>query len=169
MIKPILQLGDPLLYKNSLPIKQEECATLEDILIDLHETMMNFREKYKRGRAISAPQIDVLKRLIYINMNDTPLVLINPEFTWKSPEMIELWDDCMSFPDLLVKVKRHKDCALSFYDLDWNKHSLELEGEMSELIQHEYDHLDGILATNKAIDDQSLALASQKQYTTFSR
>jgi len=169
MIKPILQLGNPLLYKSSLPIKQEECATLEDILIDLHETMMNFREEYKRGRAISAPQIGVLKRLIYININDTPLVLINPEFTWKSPEMIELWDDCMSFPDLLVKVKRHESCNLSFYDLDWNKHSLELEGDMSELVQHEYDHLDGILAVNKTVDDQSLALASQKQYTHFLR
>ena len=75
--------------------------------------------------------------------------------------MIELWDDCMSFPNLLVKVRRHKRCSLRFYDENWKEQVWRLEDDMSELIQHEYDHLNGILATQRAIDDKSYALAEE--------
>jgi peptide deformylase len=83
--------------------------------------------------------------------------------------MYELWDDCMSFPELLVKVKRHKACRLSFYDQSWHKQEWDLTGDLSELLQHEYDHLDGILATMRAIDGRSFALASQKHLVGFTR
>ena len=66
-------------------------------------------------------------------------------------------DDCMSFPGLLVRVKRYKRCIIYYKDLEWNDCSMELEGDMSELIQHEYDHLDGILATLRAVDKRALA------------
>ena len=81
--------------------------------------------------------------------------MINPELSNLSDEMIELWDDCMSFPSLLVKVRRHKKITVSYFDLNWQKHTKELEDAMSELIQHEYDHLDGILAVQRAIDKHS--------------
>jgi peptide deformylase len=69
--------------------------------------------------------------------------------------MFEVWDDCMSFPNLLVKVLRHKKLSISFFDLNGEHQTWHLENDMAELIQHEYDHLDGILATQKAIDNQS--------------
>jgi peptide deformylase len=69
--------------------------------------------------------------------------------------MFEVWDDCMCFPNLLVKLKRHKSCTIHFKDRDWNDQTMHFEGSLSELIQHEYDHLEGILATEKAIDSQS--------------
>jgi len=100
---------------------------------------------------------------------DKPVIFINPAFTFKSPELIELWDDCMSFPDLLVKVKRHATVQLSFKDMDWQNQVWDLSGDLSELLQHEYDHLDGILAIDKAIDKNSFALYSQKQYIDFAR
>ena len=81
--------------------------------------------------------------------------MINPELSDLSDELFEVWDDCMSFPNLLVKVKRHKKLTLSFFDLEWRKQVWHLEDNMSELIQHEYDHLDGILATQRATDSQS--------------
>jgi peptide deformylase len=76
--------------------------------------------------------------------------------------MMEVWDDCMCFPDLLVRVLRHRRIRLTFRDLDWKGRSLDLEGDLAELLQHEYDHLDGILAVSRAIDGKSFALRSQR-------
>jgi peptide deformylase len=165
----ILLLGDPVLYKISETVKKEELANLEPLVKSLHEAMFRFREQYRRGRAIAAPQIGILKRVIYMNIDEKPTVLINPQFTWKSPEILELWDDCMSFPDLLVKVKRHKSCRLQFLDMDWKKQEWDLSGDFSELLQHEYDHLDGILATMRAVDGKAFALYSQKKHIDFAR
>ena len=81
--------------------------------------------------------------------------MFNPQLSELSDEMFEVWDDCMSFPNLLVKVKRHKKLRITFRDLKWQEQSWQLSDDMAELIQHEYDHLDGILATQKAIDNQS--------------
>jgi peptide deformylase len=164
----ILLLGDPRLYEVSQKIQKEECKELQQVVESMHNAMMDFRAKYKRGRAIAAPQIGVMKRLMYMHI-DKPVVFINPVFTWKSPELMELWDDCMSFPDLLVKVLRHQACRIKFRDLNWMEHEMDLTGDLSELLQHEYDHLDGILAVMRAIDDKSLALYSQKQFISFSR
>lgn len=169
MSKPaILLLGNPQLRKVSEPVQKQECATLQPIIDQLHTAMMDFRAQYKRGRAIAAPQIGIMKRILYMHI-DKPVVFINPVFTFKSPELIELWDDCMSFPDLLVKVKRHAKVTLAFKDLNWQDHSWELTGDLCELLQHEYDHLDGILAVDRAVANDAFALASQKQYIDFAR
>ena len=82
----------------------------------------------------------------------------------KSREMIEIWDDCMSFPDLSVKVLRHKSCRITYRDLNWEEKTMQLEDDLAELLQHEYDHLDGILAVSRAIDGKSFALKRQSQF-----
>ena len=153
-VKDILILGNPFLYEKSVPVKKAE---LEDLLpqIDLmFDTIRDFRKKYGWGRAIAAPQVGLMKRIICLN-TDQPIAIINPALSDLSTEMIELWDDCMSFPKLLVKVKRHKRITLSFHDLNWDLHTWNIEDDLSELIQHEYDHLDGILAVQRAIDNKS--------------
>jgi peptide deformylase len=104
-----------------------------------------------------------MKRVIYLHI-DEPVVIINPEIEWKSGEMIEVWDDCMCFPDLLVRVLRHQRIRLNFRDLDWKRRSLDLEGDLSELLQHEYDHLDGILVVSRAVDGKSFGLRSQRKF-----
>ena len=79
-----------------------------------------------------------------------------------SDSMMELWDDCMSFPDLLVRVKRHSGFTLTYLDEHWVEHSLAVEGVLAELLQHEMDHLDGVLAVSRAVDGASFALRSQR-------
>ena len=153
-ISDILLIGNPLLYEKSKPVQQEEIPALLPKLDLMFETILDFRRKYGAGRAIAAPQIGLLKRIICLNI-DKPVAMINPELTDLSKEMFEVWDDCMSFPNLLVKVMRHKRLTLTFYDISWQKQIWHLEDDMAELIQHEYDHLDGILATQLAIDNQS--------------
>ncbi|QGY45177.1 peptide deformylase [Maribellus comscasis] len=153
-VKDILLLGDPKLYEKSVPVEKSELKELLPQFNLMFETVLDFREKYGAGRAISAPQIGLLKRIVCINI-DKPIAIINPELKIPGNEMIELWDDCMSFPNLFVKVKRHKKLTLSFYDLNWEKQTWQLEDDMAELIQHEFDHLDGILAVQRAVDNKS--------------
>lgn len=153
-LKDIRQLGDPILYETSARVFRNELSTIPKLVELLHESMMEFRKIYNAGRAIAAPQLGVLKRVIYMNI-DKPLVFINPEIINKSTEMIELWDDCMCFPNLLVKVKRHKSVSVVYTDMDWMKNTIDFSDDLSELFQHEYDHLNGILATQKAIDEKS--------------
>ncbi len=156
----ILLLGNPVLYQVCDEITPNELPAIKAVVADLHDTMMAFRAQYGVGRAIAAPQIGVTKRLIYMHI-DQPTVFINPVLDQLSDEMIELWDDCMSFPDLLVRLKRHQSCRITYRDLDWNEHVMPLVGDLSELLQHEYDHLDGILAVSRALDAQAFCLRSQ--------
>ena len=164
-VREILRLGNPALYESSGLVVKEESRTLRSVVTDLHDTMMNFREQYQAGRAIAAPQIGVRKRLVYMNITE-PVVFINPVITPNSDQLMEVWDDCMCFPELLVKVLRHRSCRITYRDLDWAERQMNLTDDLSELLQHEVDHLDGILAVSRAIDAQSFALRSQKDFLT---
>jgi peptide deformylase len=150
----ILLLGDPRLYEVCTPVSEQDKPLITGWVADLHNVMMEIRAKYNFGRAIAAPQLGIMKRLIYMHI-DKPVVFINPEFTNLSTEMFEMWDDCMSFPHLLVKVKRHQSLTIRYLDVNFNPQSWEMEGALSELLQHEYDHLNGVLCTMRAIDNQS--------------
>ena len=143
-VKEILLLGNPKLYEVCHQIKKDELTEVKVIIEDLHDTLMDFRQKHNAGRAIAAPQIGYMKRLVYMNI-DKPVVLINPILDILSADMFELWDDCMSFPDIIVKVKRHRKCHISFKNINWEDQVMTLEGSLSELLQHEVDHLNGIL------------------------
>ena len=160
-VKTILLLGDPRLYETSEPVRHDELEEMEGVVRDLHDTLLAFRKKYKAGRAIAAPQIGVKKRLLYMFTGE-PTVFINPRPEGFSREKMIVWDDCMCFPDLLVKVERSRSFRLRYKDLQWRDRQMTLEGDLSELLQHEYDHLDGILAVQRAVDERSFALRSQR-------
>ncbi|MTI80891.1 MAG: peptide deformylase [Firmicutes bacterium] len=160
MIKDILLLGNEKLYKPSSEVRISELEEAKRIVEDLHDTLTAFREKKGFGRAIAAPQISAFKRIIYMNI-DKPMAFINPRLESVGDEVIELWDDCMSFPGLMVKVKRYKKCKLYYKDLSWQDCQLEFDGDLSELIQHEYDHLDGILAVQRALDNKSFKMVRE--------
>ena len=162
-IRDILLLGNPRLYEVSEGITEDDLKDLPAVVSDLHDTLLEFRRKYGAGRAIAACQIGFAKRLIFMFI-DKPVVFINPSLENRSEEMMEVWDDCMCFPDLLVKVMRHNRCTIRFQDMSFKERTMSLEGDLSELLQHEYDHLDGILAVSRAIDGHSIALRSQRPY-----
>ena len=123
---------------------------------------MAIREILLLGNPKLYRQSKPVKRIIYMYIDDHSTPFINPELTDKSDEMIVVWDDCMCFPDLLVKVRRHKRCTITFRDLNWQEQEMILEDDLSELLQHEYDHLDGILAVSRAMDGHSFSLRSQR-------
>lgn len=157
MEKKILLLGNPELYEVSQACTRDELPQLMLVRDDLRDTLLAFRRRYGVGRAIAAPQIGVKKRVIYRHL-DTPVLFINPRLEYPDDEMMEVLDDCMSFPGLLVKVMRHTRCVICYKDEHWNDRKLEVSGDMSELLQHEYDHLDGVLATMRAVDSKSFLI-----------
>jgi len=160
-VREVLLLGDPRLYAVCEPVRKADVATLGPLVTDLHDTLLDCRRRIGAGRAIAAPQIGVLKRVVYMHIEE-PVVFLNPVLDHFSSEEIELWDDCLSFPDLLVRVRRHRRCRIRYSDLEWNHRQRHLEDDLSELLQHECDHLDGVLAVARAIDDRSFAWRSQR-------
>ena len=150
----LLLLGDPRLYQISEPVLPDELPKVKDWVADLHNVMQQIRERYHFGRAIAAPQLGIMKRLIYMNI-DCQMVFINPVLSSLSDEKFELWDDCMSFPNLLVKVMRHRELTIDYLDENWQPQQWHLKDDLSELLQHEYDHLEGILCTMRAMDEKA--------------
>jgi peptide deformylase len=153
-LKDLLLLGDPKLYSICESVRREELPLVSGWVADLHAVMEDIRATYHFGRAIAAPQLGIMKRLIYMNI-DRPVVFINPVLSDLSEDMFELWDDCMSFPNLLVRLQRHRSITVSYLDEHWQAQQWQMKDDLSELLQHEYDHLDGILCTMRAIDDKS--------------
>ena len=157
MIREILKLGDERLYEISAPVTQEDFSQLPQWVEDLHDTLMEYRRVYGAGRAVAAPQIGIRKRLLYMYL-DRPYVFINPTLTFPDEEQYELLDDCMSFPGLMVKVRRYRRGVIRYTDMAQQQQEMALEGDLAELLQHEYDHLDGILATMRAKDTKAFVL-----------
>jgi peptide deformylase len=117
-------------------------------LRQLHAALIEFRRINGFGRAIAAPQIGFPYRAVAVHLNGQQRTMFNPVITHRSDEMFTMWDDCLSFPNLMVSVKRHLSISVSFinetgHTEEWQ----DLSQSVSELLQHEFDHLDGVLAT----------------------
>lgn len=150
----ILQLGDPLLRVVASPVRAASEAQL--IFRDLRATLHEFRRTHGFGRGISAVQIGESKRLIYIEFEGVAYHVMNPEYDFQSDATFRLWDDCFSFPDLLVYLERAQSVAIRYQDEEGREQRLEASGALAELLQHEMDHLNGVLAVDRAIDRNSL-------------
>ena len=147
----ILQLGDPRLRTAASPVTDVHDAAFKRDARSLMLALETFREARGFGRAIAAPQIGIAARFLVVDLGDGPKLLVNPEITWRSASLFTMWDDCMSFPTLLVRVQRHESISVLFTDAsgetrEWTK----LDRATSELLQHEIDHLDGVLAIDRA-------------------
>ena len=152
-------LGDPILraVAGSIHSFDDPAFTIERQR--LYATLLDFRQKNKFGRAISAPQIGCGKRLIAMYLKGQRHFIANPEITWTSAERLTMWDDCMSFPSLLVRLERARSISIHFQDERGGDHDWShLDTATSELLQHEIDHLDGVLAIDRAIDRESIIL-----------
>ena len=161
-VREILLLGNENLYKISKRLSENQVEKARQVVEDLHDTMMNFREKYGFGRAIAAPQINEPWRVIYMNFDDNSIAFINPKLEPIGNGSFEMWDDCMSFPGLEVRLRRYKRVRIYYKDLEWKDCVIEFEGDLAELIQHEYDHLEGILSVQRAIDNKSFRINKNK-------
>jgi peptide deformylase len=125
-------------------IKSERVQTLID---DLMETMV-----VENGIGIAAPQVGIRDRVLSVDTgNNKPMAVINPRITSKSFRKIEFEEGCLSVPGVFGMVKRHKDVTVEAYNRDGEPVTIKASGLLSVVLQHEIDHLDGILFIDKVI------------------
>ncbi|MBU2621292.1 MAG: peptide deformylase [Proteobacteria bacterium] len=162
-IREILRLGNPILFEKCEEIKDFHSTNTAETIQDLKDTLLNFKKENGFGRGIAAPQIGILKRIIYIDYQTEKLSgpLINPQIVRQSKERIQLWDDCFSFPDLMVKVERFKEIGVEFFNSSEEKTFINAKDALSELLQHEIDHLAGILSVQRAIGPKAFAFRQE--------
>jgi peptide deformylase len=151
-IHRIRLLGDPVLRTQCEPIAKPGSSAVRVIIDDLRETLRDFRGRHGYGRGIAAPQIGAPVRIVYTEMSgdeDAGRVYINPEIVDIGHEDFTVWDDCFSFPNFLVRVQRAYRIRVRYQDTKGQSHEVDLEGPAAELLQHEMDHLDGVLAVDR--------------------
>jgi peptide deformylase len=154
-IQRILQLGDPTLRKACQPVDDPTSSEIRDLVGDLSDTLTHWRAETGYGRGIAAPQIGELQRVIFLKLPDAePWPLINPEIIRRSDEKIIVWDACLSFLFIFMQVERYREITVRYQNLSGE--TLEFEAgddrNLSELLQHEIDHLDGILAIDRVVN-----------------
>ena len=159
-VREILLLGNPILRQPCVAVKTPWTDEIRSTIADLRDTLADFRSRHGFGRGIAAPQIGMTKKIIFVNA-DYSGPLINPSIVKRSREKFRLWDDCFSFPDILVHVERNYSIEVSFTDEQGKKKAIKADGAFSELLQHEIDHLNGVLAVDRAIDSKHIILRSE--------
>lgn len=158
-VRPLLQLGDPLLRQKALAVEDPTSPEIRDLVQDLAETLAHWRSNTGYGRGIAAPQLGVLQRVIFLKLPGVePWPLVNPEVVEYSAEKIVVWDACLSFLSIFMQVERRHQITVRYQNLAGE--TLEFEAgddrNLSELLQHEIDHLDGILAIDRVTDMKTI-------------
>lgn len=150
-IQTILMIGNDVLRKTSedVDFKKDD---IEQVLQDLMDTLHHAQNEKQIGRAIAAPQIGYLKRVVYMETTNQTIVMINPKIIHKSPETFAVWDSCFSADVAFFgETVRHKTITVEYMDENQNTMCNTFTDDLSELFQHEIDHLDGVLFTDHII------------------
>jgi peptide deformylase len=141
----IITNPNPILRKKSQPVKNILDPELQKMLPEMVETMIK-----KDGVGLAAPQIGKNIRLVTIRFKNNNLILFNPVIVKKS--IFKEWDEegCLSVPNVFGDVKRNKKIVVEYFDASEKKQILEAQGLLARIVQHELDHLDGIIFIDKA-------------------
>jgi peptide deformylase len=150
-VRPVLTIGDPRLRVHAAPVEAAAGDWRADAA-DLRDTLADLRRRLGFGRGLAAPQIGVARRMIAFDCALGSFVAIDPAITWRSAARRAVADDCFSVPGRRIPVLRHDSVALTCRDADGReRHYAPLPFALAELVQHELDHLDGVLMVDRAI------------------
>jgi peptide deformylase len=158
-IRPILQLGDPRLREIARPVEDPSAPEIGALIKDLADTLAHWRSTTGYGRGIAAPQLGISQRVIFLKLPEAePWPLINPQIVERSEEKIIVWDACLSFLSIFMQVERHRQITVRYQNLQGETLKVRAgdDRNLSELLQHEIDHLDGILAIDRVVDIKTL-------------
>lgn len=158
-IRTVLQLGDPRLREKAERVADARGAEIGTLIEDLKDTLAHWRAETGYGRGIAAPQLGVMKRVVFLKLpGEPPWALINPEIVAQSDEKITVWDGCLSFLSIFMQVERNRDITVRYQDIGGERREVKAgeERDLSELLQHEIDHLDGILCIDRVRDVKAI-------------
>ena len=172
-VRDILQLGDPRLREVALPVDDPCTPEVAALVRDLADTLAHWRSAIGYGRGIAAPQLGVRQRVIFLQLpGEQAWPLVNPEIIERSEEEIVVWDACLSFLSIFMQVERHRSITVRYRDLAGDRHEFRAgdDRNLSELLQHEIDHLDGILAIDRVTDLKTVCTCEEfeKRYRAAS-
>jgi peptide deformylase len=166
MIRDVLKMGDPRLLQQSQPVQQFGTPELAELIRDMQDTMAHLD-----GAGLAAPQIGVLLRVVifgvarnprYPDAEEVPFtILCNPELTPLGDEMEEGWEGCLSVPGLRGLVPRHRRLRYSGFDPQGRRIEREVGDFHARVVQHECDHLDGILYPTRIRDLRNFGFTEQ--------
>ncbi len=161
VIRETLMIGNPQLREKSDPI-YDYGKELAPILEDLKDTLTEHQRVYKMGRGIAAPQIGYKKQVVYVQTDKFTGYLINPQIVYRSPETFMVWDSCFSLDAaFFVKIERNKRIKIKYTDQFGEFHNDTFTDDMAELLQHEIDHLDGVMCSDHLTDVENIALRAE--------
>ena len=158
-IRPIIQLGDPLLRAKCARVEDASSPEIKQLVRDLADTLAHWRSTTGYGRGIAAPQIGILQRVIFLKLPGVePWPLINPEIVDAGAEKMVVWDACLSFLSIFMQVGRWRWITVRYQNLEGEVLEFDAgdDRNLNELLQHEIDHLDGILALDRVVDVKTI-------------
>jgi peptide deformylase len=166
MLLKIAQLGQPILRQVAQEVGTDEFhgAAFQQFIADMRETLA-----VAGGVGLAAPQVFTGRRVFLAKIlppaqeGDTPgvEVFINPQITPLTDEMAAAWEGCLSFQELLVLVPRHAAVRVDYIDMAGQARAVALQGFPARVVQHEYDHLEGILTIDRAESTLDIVKASE--------
>ncbi len=172
-IRTVLQLGDPGLREIAKRVDDPSAPEIGALVEDLADTLAYWKSTTGYGRGIAAPQIGSTLRVIFLQLPGAePWPLVNPQITKQRQQKIVVWDACLSFLSIFMQVERHREIEVRYQDLrgEWHEIQAGEERNLSELLQHEIDHLDGILAVDRITDIRTMCTREEfeKRYRAHS-
>ena len=163
MIRPTLELGDPALRQAAAPVDDPVSAETQSLVADLRDTLHDFRARNGWGRALSAPMVGVPLRLFIVEHEELSLVLINPSFEHWSTGHTSSYESCLAFPSLWGSVSRPRTVVIRAQDEHGVTQRLEADGDLARLLQHEMDHLDGLVWLDRDPDIATICTTNEYQ------
>ncbi|MDR2782189.1 MAG: peptide deformylase [Holosporaceae bacterium] len=133
---------DPILSKSCAEVRIGD-SKIPAILDEMAQKLYKWE-----GAGLAAPQVGIMGRVVVIDIRDEPkklYKLVNPKITWKSDEIVESNEGCLSLPILRKTIKRYESVVMEYFDENFEKKEIYATGFLSCCLQHELDHLDGIL------------------------
>ena len=165
-VKPVLRMGDPRLLEPSRPIKKFRTAELNDLIIDMRDTMASLN-----GAGLAAPQIGVSLQVVIFGVEANPrypdaeavpfTILINPKLTPEHDEIVDGWEGCLSVPGMRGLVPRYLNLRYQGFDEKGRKIDRTVTGFHARVVQHECDHLAGILYPMRIRDMRNFGFTAE--------
>ncbi len=153
-VSDVLMIGNPFLRKKAEAV-DFAVDPVEQYIEDLRDTLHHIQQEKKIGRAIAGPQIGYAKSIIYMETDSEQITMINPRITQKSQEMFEVWDSCFSADVAFFgKTLRHRSITVAYKNENQEEVHETFTDDLSELFQHEIDHLECVLFIDHIIDNQ---------------
>lgn len=160
-VRSTIELGNPALRQPAQPVVNASDPAIQALITDLHDTLHDWRAHHGWGRAMSAPTIGVAQRVVVIDWDDIHYVFINPRFEQWSTQQSDEWESCITFPNLWGCVSRPHSVVVTAWDADGQPLRLQAEGALSRILQHEIDHLDGLIWLDREPDPATLCTTAE--------